>query len=405
MVILSHISSTIDSLKLNRMRNFLTILGIAIGSCCISIILSLADGSRQVLIKQIRQNNEPNLIVKPIVRKTSNNGLFSRNINSWNAISSLSETDKNIIAENEYVKSVSALMPIRATIKVSKELQNQLIIATDADFAETVEIEMAQGQFLENNIIENAVVLGSELAKSLFSTTYCVGQVVKISGQNFTVIGVTKKINEFDKVSNIDLNNTAFIDYATGLKITNGTGRIEQFNVLLNQNVDPVNVKNSLFNNLLINHQNEENFMILTAQDSEHPVNANYEDLTKITLLIATVAMVVGGIGLMNIMLVNVAERIKEIGVRRSIGASGFDIIIQFLLEAIVLSFLGGLLGIGAGFGLTMFYSDILPTPAIFTWELVAKVLAVSVGVGAISGLTPAIKAATQKPIESLRQL
>lgn len=405
MVILSHISSTIDSLKLNRMRNFLTILGVAIGSCCISIILSLANGSRQVLIKQIRQNNDPNIIIKPIVRQSSDDGLFSKTNSSWSAISSLSETDKNIIAENEYVQSVSALMPIRAAVKVSKELQSQLIIATDANFDDTVKIDMAQGQFLENNIVENAVVLGNELAKLLFSTTYCVGQVVKISGQNFTVIGVIKKMNEFDQVSNIDINNTAFIDYKTGLKITNGTGRIEQFNVLLNQNVDPVNVKTSLHNNLLINHQNEENFMILTAQDSEHPVNATYENLTKITLLIATVAMVIGGIGLMNIMLVNVAERIKEIGVRRSIGASGFDIVIQFLLEAIVLSFLGGLLGTGVGFGLAKFYSDILPTPAIFTWEMVAKVLAVSIGVGIISGLAPAMKAATQKPIESLRQL
>ena len=401
MIVFNHISSTFESLSNHKWRNFLTILGISIGSACIALVLTLSNGSKQILLKQLKDSDKNVILIKPINKSDDENLIKLDNINV-SLPSTLSDKDIFKLKENKNLEAVLPISFFTSNIKSNKMLKNQKIIATNPDFIKLVNLKIDSGQFLQDGIIDNAAVIGKNLAEKLFGTEKATGSVINIKGKNFTIVGIIDSNNS--TLANTDLNNTVIININPAKEITNNTTQIQQILVKSNNDADVNLVKNQIYDELNLLHNNESDFLVINKDNSEHPAGSLFETISKITLLIATISIVVGGVGVMNIMLVAVAERTQEIGVRKAIGAKTKDIILQFLTESIILCFTGGLLGLAIAFILSMFYKSFFTIPIIFNTDTMLIVLAISVIIGAISGFIPAIKAARKNPISAIKQ-
>lgn len=405
MILFNHISNTAQSLRANRTRNFLTILGIAIGAACISLVLALTNGANQLLVQTLDNYKPGTVLIRPTDPKLNRKGLLDLNTNDWVAGSGLPATDLTELAKIEGIISVTPVTPFSASIFTKgKKLDNQLVVGTTDNLIKTVNIELTKGQFLSDKIVENAVVVGHELALDLFNTENCVGQTFEIRGQNYLVVGVVKQPSYQPQTDSINLATTVIMNIAEANRLADDTAQIKQINLQTSEGVDLSQLESKIKQVLSTTHSGEDNFTIITRAPESTPINPAYVELSQATLIVAVIALVIGGIGVMNIMLVNVAEQTREIGIRRSVGATGKDILGQFLTESIIISLLGGIAGLVISFVLTFAFKAILPFPAVYDWILVTKVLAVTLITGAIAGIIPAIKAVTKDPIESLRQ-
>ena len=155
---------------------------------------------------------------------------------------------------------------------------------------------------------------------------------------------------------------------------------------------------------MALNHSTDDTFTVIGQTEENRQLSRSYQELGLATLVVAIIALIIGGIGVMNIMLVNVAEQTHEIGIRRSIGATTSDIIGQFLIESMIICLIGGIAGLAISYGITFMFQSTLPLPTIYDWPLVATVLGITLGIGVVAGIIPAIKAAAKNPIEALRQ-
>ncbi len=203
--------------------------------------------------------------------------------------------------------------------------------------------------------------------------------------------------------NNVDFDNAAVITFRQGKSLNDGRTQIQQINIRASSPEELEKAIDSISTQLKKLH-GEDDFQILTGTDVASTTNRTFQWVAAVMTAIAAVSLLVGGIGIMNIMLVGVAERTREIGIRKSVGASNGTIVIQFMVEALMLSLLGGIVGVIAGLVLAFSLSLGLYFTPVFSWQIFALALGVSLVVGVIFGLYPAIRAARKDPIESLRQ-
>lgn len=406
-LLFNHLSNTTETLRNNKSRNFLTILGIAIGACCITMVLALTNGARELNTKDLTNYHPGTILIRPTEGEQSIEQTLFNNTAFWTAAHGLPANDLEVLAKIPEVDKVAPILPFHARLQSAHhELNTQLVIGSTPSLPHTTKIEVDTGQFLTDDILPNSAVVGSELAQQLFDTTKnAVGQTFKMRYETFVVVGVLKPQVIHSPTTAIDYNQAMIINFATAQRLVGDANPIRQINFNLKPDQNTKQVLNNVRVQLTTSHQSESNFQIISPESTKGNLSKNHQDLSSTTLLIAVIALVIGGIGVMNIMLVNVAERTQEIGIRRAIGATESNIVGQFLVESISLSALGGLFGIAAGFGLSVLLHAVLPFPALFDWQLVAIVMAITVVVGLIAGVIPAIRASSKNPIDSLRQL
>ena len=405
MILFNHISNTRQNLRANRTRNFLTILGITIGATCIALVLALIGGASQLDNRDLANYKPKTILIRPTSPKIEQGKLFDLATSNWVADTSLSLTDMQELSEIKQIRSVTPLLPFAANIELAeKRVDNQLIIGTTPTLVDSTNFETIHGQFLSTNIVENAVVLGEELAVRLFSSTDCVGQTIAVRDYTMLIIGVIRDNNHSQQTGGINFNTVAIISTSTAKHLTNNTVQIKQINAVPEETAKLAELDKEINQKLELAHGTNDNFMVIGQTDENKQLSRSYRELGLATLVIAIIALVIGGIGVMNIMLVNVAEQTHEIGIRRSIGATTSDIVGQFLIESIVISLIGGVAGLAISFGLTFMFQSTLPIPAVYDWNLVAQVLGITLGIGVVAGFIPAIKAAAKNPIEALRQ-
>ncbi len=405
MILFNHISNTCQNLRANRTRNFLTVLGITIGAACIAIVLALTNGANSLLEQDLSSYAAGTILIRSSQPVVDQGRLLDLTTNNWVVGSSLSQTDISELQKLKNIKSVAPVMPFSATVTAQdKEIRQQMVIGTSQYLTDSVNLEITHGQFFNENIVSNATVLGEKLAMQIFNTPNCVGQTLTIRGQVFLIVGVASQKNYRIQNGGIDFSNSVIINTSSARQITNDTVQIKQINIQPSSEANLDELKNEINQVLQTTHTNEKDYTIIDSSSNTPVVNQKYSDLSQTTLLVAIIALVIGGIGVMNIMLVSVAEQTHEIGIRRSIGATTTDIAGQFLVESMVISLLGGLLGLMSSFVLTFFLKSLLPFPAVYSWELAAEVLGVTMIIGTIAGILPAIRAASKNPIEALRQ-
>ncbi|MEO5950735.1 MAG: ABC transporter permease [Candidatus Saccharimonadales bacterium] len=405
-LLIDHIRNAKQSLRATRMRTILTILGISIGIASMTLILSLSDGITKVVTNQVDALGGNVAVVRPGTPNKDVSDLTNPSPYQGFATSTITERDVQDMSELPHVAAASPIMIINGTVKADKTAPtNTPIIASNPQLISIANISMRDGQFIDSVTNRDTAVIGNQLSIDLFGTDNSIGRSFTIRDQTFTVIGILKRANDPINFNNIDFDHAAIISLESGKSLNRGTAQIQQINIRAKTVGDLPAALHEINQSLAKNHAGQNDYTILSGKEIAEPTSQLFFMISSVTTAIASISLVVGGIGIMNIMLVNVAERTREIGLRKAVGASNSNIIGQFMIEALIMSLLGGVIGYIFGYILAFVISSSLLTfdPA-FTWQIAAIALGISVIIGGIFGLYPAIRAARKDPIESLRQ-
>lgn len=405
-LLLEHLQEAIHSLRSTKTRTLLTILGIAIGVASVTAILSLSGGIMNVISRQVASLEGNIILVRPGSPSYNSHMSFSTPIHQQMfSTSTLSERDVETISETKGVKEVAPLMTITGTLKADDtSIKDGIVVATSPELASISGLEVRDGQFIDTITNPNTAVVGPQIAIDLFGTELPIGRSFTVRGQLFTIIGVLKRMNDPINYNSIDFDNAVIVDMEAGRMFHGGKSQIQQINIRAESPADVPGVVKAVEERLKKTRDGEQDFTLISGEEVAQPTNQLFVAVAGVMTAIATISLVVGGIGVMNIMLVGVAERTREIGLRKAIGASNRNILDQFLIESLVMSVSGGLLGYIAGYAVAFAVSRFLTFSPVFTWEIAGVALGISVIVGVVFGLYPAIRAARKDPIESLRQ-
>jgi putative ABC transport system permease protein len=401
---IEHVQNAYHSLKSTKMRTLLTTLGVAIGVASITAILSLGSGITQVVSRQVEALGGNIAVVRPSAPSKNLEGLTNPTLEQTHTVSTLTEQDLDDITKIDGIDSAAPIMVMGGSIKSnSVSTQQNTILATTPALVDIANLPIRDGQFIDSVTNKDTAVLGNQLSVDLFGTNQSIGQTFKLRGQTFTVIGVLKSMHDPINFNGIDFDHTAIISLESGKSFHQGIAQIQQINVRAQSADNLPSVMEAVDARLTKNHLGEKDFSILTGDEISRPTSRFFFGLTTVMTAIAGISLLVGGIGIMNIMLVGVAERTREIGLRKAVGASNGNIVWQFLVESLIISLLGGMLGYVGGYILAFIISTFLTFDPAFTWEVAAAAFGISIGVGVLFGIYPALRAARKDPIESLR--
>lgn len=409
-MISTNVRMALTSIKASKIRSILTTLGVVIGVSSVVITVGLAEGFRNQVVNQIDQLGENIITVRSgqVFSKDEQGQVKSINLNQQSGASTLTEADVASLAKIAGVDKVVPNIQISGVI-TSENTANYSganIIGTTGDMKQIIDSRIAYGDFFEvinDEKSSNVAILGSNVVSELFDVRDPIGQTITIRGQTFIVRGVIEPFKESPLSFTENLNNTVYVPYSTAQKITNNNGQITSINVKIADNQDRATVVANIEKELLINHKDQEDFSVIEKSDFLSAANSNFRLLTAFVVAIAGTSLIVGGIGIMNIMLVGVSERTKEIGVRKAVGATNQQILSQFLVEATVISVIGGFLGVFIALLATYFIKIWTSLDPVISLITVGLALLVSIVVGIVFGIAPAIQAARKDPIQSLR--
>ena len=396
----------LKALGRNKMRTGLTMLGLIIGVAAVITLDAMGTGAQQQIEAQI-QSAGTNLIM---VRA----GNWSRGGISHGMGSSprLKAADVDAIREQVAgAQYLTASVNTRDQVVAGGENWSTRIEGADVELPLIRFWDVEFGTFFTTTNVNSAAkvaVLGSVVRDNLFGEGIdAVGQTIRIRNQSFKVIGVmeAKGSGSFGE----DQDDTIFAPYTTvqrKLRGRDGTN-ISGITISAYSADDIESVSSDIASVLRVQHKliqgEDDDFMVRTQEDMSSMRTEMTQTMTLLMLAIAVVALIVGGIGIMNIMLVSVTERTREIGLRMAVGAKGQDVLWQFLVEAVVLCFVGGLFGVGLGFGLAQGLTEFLQWPTTVSPDAIAVSVGFAAVIGVVFGFYPAWKAAQLDPIESLR--
>lgn len=408
MISLTNASIALDSLRKARTRTNMTMLGIIIGVVSITLILSLGESIRQSSINQVNGLGNDLIVVRPGGSQSgaiTENNLFSLSPIAPYATTTLQERDVKALAKQDTISSVTPLMLINGSIDQNRRAAEQAsILATTPSFATALKLEPSNGQFIDDETNDDTVVIGQQLAIDMYGTDQILGKKLKIRGIEHVIIGVLQKTSQPIGISGIDINHSAIVSLNDGKKFNQGIAQIQQILVVPQKGTQVKNTMAQARKILTKQHNGEKDFQVLIGQDAVLVSKNFYRFITTLTAIVAGISLIVGGVGIMNIMLVAVAERTREIGIRKSLGASNKHIMWQFLIEALIISVLGGIIGVIIAIGAALFIGLMLGLTPIISLQVMAISLGLSICVGVVFGLGPAIRAARKDPIEALRE-
>ena len=404
MLITDLFEETYFAISANKTRSGLTILGIVIGIGSVIAMISIGQGSTASIEARIQSMGSNLLTVSPGAQRS-----FSQVQTQRGSAQTLTMEDVEAIAEE--VSSVQAVAPElsqRYQIVAKGKNTNTQVVGTVAFYPQVKNIEIEQGSFIsEQNVssFSKVAVLGPTTRDDLFGEgANPVGETVRINGINFKVIGITQSKGGTGFGSQDDM---IFIPITTAQKFLAGADYVSTISVQAESPQVMTQVQTEITNLLLQRHNiasvEMADFSVLSQEDMLEAVTSIADTMTILLASIAGISLIVGGIGIMNMMMTTVTERTREIGLRKAIGAKRLDISLQFLAEAVMLTFFGGVLGIilgsGASYGIT-FFTETATKISLFS-------IVLAFGVSAIIGITfgywPAQKAAKLNPIEALR--
>lgn len=405
LLVFEHFHTARASLRRTRTRTVLTMLGVAIGIASITAIMALTQGVIDIIGHQTASVGDRLAVVRPLPRATNLISLTNPTPADSYSSSPLTEADVATIQKTPGVESVAPIMTISGNVRSSSsDPAISSIVATTPAFAESTNLKLDVGQFLDTVTIENTAILGQQLSIDLFGTSQSIGKTFLIKGQTFTVIGIAQRQDSPINFNNIDLDRSAIISFNSGKLLSGGVAQIQQVNIMAKPGVSLHDLKKTLQLAINRNHLGEKDTAVLIGKEISQPTNKLFILVNSVMALVAGISLIVGGVGIMNIMLVSVTERTREIGLRKSVGASSAAIIFQFMIEALIISGIGGLFGYIGGYVTAFVVSLSLPYDPSISWQIAAWAFGLAIGVGILFGLYPAIRAARKNPIESLRR-
>jgi len=394
------------ALSRNKMRSFLTGLGIIIGVGAVISMVSIGEGAKRGIEDRFASMGTNLLFVRP--GSQNQRGVHG----GWGTMTTLKEEDALAIErECPAVMYVSPSVSARAQTVYGNKNWNTSISGTGHNYPEVRNWEVESGAYFDETMVKSAAkvcVLGSDVMTNLFEDEDPVGKVVRIKKIPFKVLGVLKKRGESGGFGSRD--DMITIPYTTAMRRLQGIDYIQSIDVrAVSSETMPLaqaQIEDLLRNRHRIAPGAEDDFNVVNMSEIAESAAESTKMMTVLLGSIAGISLLVGGIGIMNIMLVSVTERIREIGLRMAVGAREKDILLQFLTEAIVLSLMGGLIGIGFGVGASKLIKKI---PMFASFNTVVSIQSVLMAfffaatIGVFFGFYPARKASRLDPIEALR--
>ncbi|HIF03181.1 MAG TPA: FtsX-like permease family protein [Nitrospinaceae bacterium] len=400
MLILDLFKMALRSLIANTMRTFLTALGMIIGVASVISMISIGEGARQQTLSTIEKFGTNIITIKPGRKK-------NRHVSS-DTVKTLMLSDAEAIEKNiPLITGVAAQVYRSAQLKYGSKNTNTTVRGTGEQYLKLSNFTIERGRYFskeEVRSIRKVAVIGSTVLKNLFGDRNAIGKEIKVSGNNYLIIGSTKPKGA---LSWFDPDDQIFIPVTTAQKRLFGLHHIQSIDVQAKKMEELESIKEDIDLLLRVRHGiHEGEDSDFHVQNSSQWLNSWGDAAKTFTYLlggIAGISLLVGGIGIMNIMLVSITERTKEIGIRMAIGAKKREIMEQFLIESVLISFIGGGLGILLGVIISQTVSKIGGWDTIVSTQSIILAFGFSVGIGIFFGFYPARKAANLNPIDALR--
>ncbi|MDC0831794.1 ABC transporter permease [Geitlerinema sp. CS-897] len=392
-----------QTLVANKLRSSLTMLGIIIGNASVIATIGVGQGAQRFVTEQVSSLGTNLLFILPGSPEAQSRPVYSPQTLVWE--------DAKAIAEQ--IPSVSKVAPqLNSSELVSYRNRNvsALIYGTTPELLSVRDFDVAQGRFINDLDVkrnQQIVAIGSEMAERLFGETNPIGEPIRIKNATFTVVGVMQpKGSTFGT----NLDETVFVPVTTmANRIVGQTSPYGLTVTFINVSIEDESQMNAakfqIENLLRLRHKitDEDDFTVRSQKDLQETTSAITGALTTLLAAVASISLLVGGIGIMNIMLVSVTERTQEIGLRKAVGASQTDILMQFTIEAVLLSVMGGFVGTGIGVSGILLISQFTTFQAGLSLTAIVLATGVSGGIGLVFGVLPARRAAKLDPIVALR--
>jgi len=392
------VKSAFEDFSRNKGRTFLTSLGIVIGVLSVVILIAFGLGLKKYINDQFQSLGSN--IIRVVPGQILKGGSFS----STGAMSTI-RFDSRDVLKLQRVKSAEYVIPVvtrSISVSMGKGVEPATLYASTADISVALNLNAHYGDIFTKSEVEKRsriVVIGPKIAAKLFgSEEVSLGKTIKIDNQNFKVQGILEAKGG-GGFGGPDLDSFIYMPHTTA-QVFNPDKKFYAIIVKSNSDISIATAKEEIKTALLKRYK-EDDFSVIDQAELLGAVESIFGMLNTVLVAIAAVSLVVGGIGIMNIMYVTVTERIKEIGIRRALGARASDILLQFLVESVALSILGGLMGLGLAYLIVFFIQSVFPTYIDLNSVMLA--LGVSTVIGVVFGVFPAKKAADLSPIDAIR--
>ena len=395
-------------LRLYKWRSLLTMMGIIIGITSVVTVVSLGEGLKAQVVGQINHLGSDVLTVRSgkLVKDASPTSLSNINLLAFLNSSTLTAKDVTTLRK---LPSVSAVAPLdfltSSASAQGTQIDNVFVMGTSPDLQGLLQQKVRYGNFLDSDPAnQNSVVIGHSVARQLFKDVNVVGETITINGQDFIIRGVfAESKGGLLSIGETDFNSAIFMPFNMARALASGQTNIVQILVKAKNSNNLDASINDIHAALLKSHSGQNDFSVLKQQELLAILSGVVNSITTFISGIAAVALLVGGIGIMDIMLVSISERTREIGVRKAIGATNRQILNQFLVEGLVLTFVGGFIGVILSLiinGLLRLYTNLHP---VINVPIILFAVVGSIAIGVIFSVIPALKAARKDPIVALR--
>lgn len=387
----------LSSLRFNRLRSYLTALGIAVGIASVVLLTALGGGIREYILKEFTQFGTNLIAVTP--GKINTLGISGAVINT---VRPLTIEDAEAIKRLPNILTSTPLVQGNSEVKHDNHTRWTYVYGVNHEAPKTWQIPVALGKFLPDEPLgqaRNFAVIGHKIKEELFPHTSPLGQFIRIKQERYRVIGIMEHKGQ---VLGFDMDEAVYIPVSRALSLYNREGLME-IDILFAPGQDEKQVIAQIKRLLLARH-GKEDFTIISQSDMLGTLGSILEILTAVVGGLGGISLLVGGVGIFTIMSIAVNERINEIGLLRALGASRGQITVIFLLEAVMLSAVGGFAGMILGFLIAFALYFLVPAiPISISWGYVALALLIAVFIGIAAGLVPARQAAALRPIDALR--